>query len=148
MQQTATVKEINSKYATIEVSRKAMCDGCHKSECGGSCPMSGLFSSGKTMTANAINDADAKLGDIVEIETSDREVLASALLVFILPLVSGGIFYAVSSLLSLDVKLCTILAVAGFIIPLPFLKLLENKTKKKDPQIKIVRILSHSDPDN
>ena len=148
MQQTATVKELNGNYAVIEVSRKAMCDGCHKSNCGSSCPMSGLFSSGKTMTAKALNQACAMPGDTVEIETSDREVLTSAVLVFILPILFGGIFYTISSFFDRDVRLCTILAVAGFIIPFPFLRILENKRKNREPQIKITRVISRSTPDN
>ena len=141
----ATVKSADGKYAVIEVSRKAMCDGCHNSDCGGSCPMSGLFSSGKTMTAKAVNQIGAKAGDIVEIETSDREVLSSALCVFILPLIVAAAFYTLASLLSVDIRICTILSAVGFVVPFPFLRLLENKKNKKTPQISVIRIITDAD---
>lgn len=144
MVQTATVKKICGKLAEIEVSRKAMCDGCHNSNCGSGCPMSSLFSSGKSMTATAVNKAGAVPGDTVEIETSDKEVLTSAVLVFILPIILGGVFFAVSSYFGANAYLSAGLAVLGFVLPFPILKIAENKAKTKEPSIIITRIINNN----
>ena len=142
MIQTATVKNVHGKLAEIEVSRKAMCDGCHNTNCGSGCPMSGLFSSGKSMIASALNKAGASPGDTVEIETSDKEVLASAVLIFILPVILGGAFYAVSSYFDLSSYVSAAHAVLGFILPFPIFRIAENKAKKKEPNIIITRIIN------
>ena len=144
MTQTATVKSVNGDKAVIEVSRKAMCDGCHNSNCGGSCPMSGIFSSGKMMTTTAVNKIGAVAGDIVEIETEDKEVLGAALLIFLLPLVLGGLFYTVTSWISDSSLIQTVSAITGFLLPFPFMKLLDNKKRNSAPKISIVRIVKNS----
>ena len=140
MTQIATVKSVNGDTAIIEVSRKAMCDGCHNSNCGSSCPMSGIFSSGKTMTTTAVNKIGAIPGDTVEIETEDREVLGAALFVFFLPLFIGGAFYFISSLLFDSSLIQTVFAIIGFLLPFPFMKIIDNKRKNSEPKITIVRI--------
>ena len=43
MRQRARVKETNGSYATVEVTRSTMCDGCEKSGgCGGHCAITGI----------------------------------------------------------------------------------------------------------
>ncbi len=142
MVQTAIVKSLSGKLCTIEVSRKAMCDGCHKSDCGSGCPMSGLFSSGRAMTATAVNKAGASVGDTVEIETSDSFVLLTAAAVFILPLIFCGIFYLTASYFHLNSYFTTIFAIAGFIIPFFILKMVERRKKDSEPSITVTRILN------
>lgn len=141
MKQTATVKSISGKFAEIEVSRKAMCDGCHNSNCGSGCPMSGLFSVGKSMIASAENRIGASPGDQVEIETSDREVLLSAVLVFILPVITGGLAFMLSSYFGASYLVSAILSVLGFIAPFPFLRIAEKAQKNKSPKIIITKII-------
>ena len=133
MIQTATVKNVHGKLAEIEVSRKAMCDGCHNTNCGSGCPMSGLFSSGKSMIASALNKAGASPGDTVEIETSDKEVLASAVLIFILPVILGGAFYAVSSYFDLSSYVSAAHAVLGLSFRSPYLGSLKTRQKRRSP---------------
>ena len=145
MTQTATVKSVNGDTAVIEVSRKAMCDGCHNSNCGGSCPMSGIFSSGKTMTTTAVNKIGAVAGDTVEIETEDKEVLSAALFVFLLPLIFGGFFYVISSFITDSSVIQTVFAIIGFLFPFPFMKLLDNKRKNAVPKITVVRVINKLD---
>lgn len=148
MVQIAKVKNTNGKHCEIEVSRKAMCDGCHKSDCGSGCPMSGLFSLGRSMTAFAVNKAGASVGDTVEIETSDKSILLTAAAVFVLPIICGGIFYATAYYFRLDSIISAILAIIGFVIPFLFLKIAENQKKDREPSIIVARILkedTHSD---
>ncbi|MBE6707780.1 MAG: hypothetical protein E7578_00885 [Ruminococcaceae bacterium] len=145
MVQRAKVIGFKNGLAEIEVSRKAMCDGCHKMQCSGKCAMSGIMSSGKKMTAYAINKADAEIGDSVEVSTSDKEVLGAAAAVFILPLIMGLICYVTTTLLGLSSDICIISAVVGFIIVFPFLRIFERKMKNNEPRLTILRILSDDD---
>ncbi len=142
MVQKAKVVDISGNLAVVEVSRRAMCDGCHKTGCGGKCAMSAIFATGSTMTASAANDIGAEIGDTVEIETSDREVLGTAAVVFILPIIIGGLFYASGMMLKLSSQICAVLAVAGFAAVLPFLRLIEKKKRKMGPQLFINRIIT------
>lgn len=148
MTQIATVTKIFDNMAEIEVSRKAMCDGCHKTSCGQGCPMSGIFSSGKSMSAIAENKVDAKVGDTVEIETSDKEVLTTAVIVFLIPIICGFVFFSVASLFNLSSHFVAAVAVMGFIIPFPFFKLVEVKSKKKGTKIVITKVISSQQDNN
>lgn len=145
MEQIATVKSVDGGIAVIEVSRKAMCDGCHKSECGSGCPMSGIFSGGSSMTANAKNKVGALPGDTVEINTADSTVLVTALAVFILPIAIGGLFYVLAQYLRFNTTISYASAVVGFILPFLFLKIADSGQKKKEPRITVVRILHSCD---
>ncbi len=147
MEQVATVKSVNGKIAEIEVSRKSMCDGCHQTECASGCAMSSLFSSGKSMRASAINNIGAVPGDTVEVETSDKSVLFTALLVFVLPIIVGCIFYSAARYgAGLSGNYSSAFAVAGFILPFIFLKFIDNKQKNSAPKIVIKRIVkSHGE---
>ena len=145
MIQRAKVVEISDGHAVVQVSRKAMCDGCHKSECGGSCAMSAIFANGSTMTATAVNEAGAVVGDTVEIETSDKEVLGVASLVFLLPVVLGGVLYAAGSLLKLSSEICTAMAVAGFVAVFPFLRIVEKIKRRKGPRLFVIRVVNDNE---
>ena len=96
----ATVLKTEGNIAEIEVRRATMCEGCEKSGgCGGHCDITGIVASGGKMTAKAYNKIGAAAGDTVEVETESSRVLAYAALVFLLPLVIGGIFFAAASAL-------------------------------------------------
>ena len=145
MVQTAKVIGLKDDLAEIEVSRKAMCDGCHQMHCGGKCAMSALMSSGSKMTAYAINNVDATIGDTVEISTSDKEVLTTAAAVFMLPLVIGLLLYMVSVFIGLSSRICVISAIVGFVAVFPVLRILDSKKKQRMPKISILRIISDDD---
>lgn len=146
MLQTATIISTKDNIAVIEVSRKAMCDGCHKSGCdGGGCPMSGLFSAGGKMTANAVNKIGAKPGDTVAVETSDKEVLSLAVLIFMVPIILGWLFYSIASFLGASAALCTVFAVIGFAAVFPFLRIAEKRRRKRLPKLTVIRIVSDND---
>lgn len=141
MVQTAKVIGITDHLAEIEVSRKAMCDGCHKMQCSGKCAMSGLMSSGEKMTSFAVNKVGAKIGDTVEIETSDKEVLGTAALVFLLPLITGFAFYSLAVFLKFTMSIAVAAAVVGFVSVFLFLNLLEKKIRQREPKLTVTRIL-------
>lgn len=145
MVQKAKVVETSGNIATIEVSRKAMCDGCHKTKCGDKCAMSAIFANGSTMSAEAVNSIGAKVGDTVEIETSDSKVLGTATIVFILPILIGALFYTAGVFFGLKAAICVALAVFGFVSVFPFLRIIENKKRKKGPELFICRIITDED---
>ena len=140
MVQKATVISVDGKYAEIEVSRQSMCGGCHQMKCGG-CSIAGLMSSGGKMKALAVNLAEASVGDTVEIETSDREVLKTAAAVFLLPIISGAIFYAAALYFSLPPDICAISAIAGFLLLFLLLRTAEKKLERREPKIVVSKIL-------
>lgn len=145
MVQRAKVIGLDNGLAKIEVSRKAMCDGCHKMQCSGKCAMSGIMSSGNKMTALAVNKADAKVGDTVEISTSDKEVLGAAAIVFILPIAIGLLCFTLAKLLGFSSDISTIAAVAGFAAVFPCLRLFDRKSHKNEPKLVILKVLSDDD---
>ena len=140
MVQKATVLSVDGRYAEIEVSRQSMCGGCHKMKCGG-CSVAALMSSGGKMKALAVNKAEASVGDSVEIETLDREVLKAAVAVFLFPIIFGGIFYAAALYFGLPSDICAISSIAGFLLLFLILRIAEKKLERQEPKIVVSRIL-------
>jgi len=135
----ATVLKTEGNIAVIEVKRATMCEGCEKSAgCGGHCDITGIVANGGKMTARAYNKIGAAAGDTVEVETESSRVLAYAALVFLLPLVVGGIFFAAANAFSLGEGIALISAFAGFLLSFLFTALIDRKAAKKRPDIVIV----------
>ena len=85
MRQIGIVSEVFDGFATVEVSRKSACEGCHAASDGG-CSACISFGNKKT-TARADNSIGAKIGDRVMLETDSRVVILYAAAVFSAPLV-------------------------------------------------------------
>lgn len=77
MLQTGIVKKLNNNTADVEITRS--------SACGDNCASCGLCP-GRTATVTAVNEPNAKVGDTVIIDMSDKKVLGAAALVYIAPL--------------------------------------------------------------
>ena len=82
----AKVIEVNNKYALVEAERKSACDGCHKNADGSACTVCSLMGPNKKITAKAQNKVGAVVGDVVEIESSNKRVMLYAIIVFLLPI--------------------------------------------------------------
>ena len=138
----ATVLKTEGNIAEIEVRRATMCEGCEKSGgCGGHCDISGIVATGGKMTAKAYNKIGAAVGDTVEVETVSSRVLAYAALVFVLPLVIGGMFFAIASAVSESNGIAVAAAFAGFALTFACIAVLDRKAAKKKPDIVIVNRL-------
>ena len=85
MTQTGTViRVIDGNTAAVSVTRRAACKGCSASGCMG-CE--------KKIETKARNDACAREGDCVEIESPSGTIIKYAALVFLFPIVLAIAFY-------------------------------------------------------
>ena len=94
MRITATVTAVHEDgSATVKVSRRAACEGCHRSA-DGNCSVCTLMG-GKSELENRVdNPVGAVEGDTVTVETASSRVMLYAFLVFVAPLLLaiGGYF--------------------------------------------------------
>jgi len=142
MKQKALVKETTEKYAMVEVTRSAMCDGCSQNNCKGhTCSAGAIFGAGKKISAKAKNPLKAVVGDEVVVETKEKSLLFDAALVFLMPLVFCGLFYWLADILFHSVTWAYCGAAVGFIIAFCLLGIIEHIRKEKVPDIVIVEIL-------
>ena len=139
MRQRARVKEVNGPYATVEVARSTMCDGCEKSGgCGGHCAITGLVGDSRAMTARVLNPIGAQVGDLVEVESEERVVLGAAALVFLLPLAVCALFFFLGSRLFGSEGAGVIAAAAGFVLAFAGIGLVDRRLAGRAPKIRIV----------
>lgn len=149
------VISVEGDFATVEVRRRAMCDGCPndtanrapagnneadkntapQSSCGHSCAMGALLGDRKNMNVSVKNTLGAQRGDTVELESPDRTVLSSAFLVFILPLILAFGFWFVADRI-FDKELYSYIAAAcGFALSLAICAAVEKRTEKTGAKI-------------
>lgn len=141
MKQKAVVKSILGDCAMVEVARNSMCDGCANQNCEShTCAAGAMFGSAKTMTVRAKNPVGATVGDTVWVETADSQVLKSAALVFLMPIVVCMILYAIAGTLFSADWIAYAAAGVGFVGAFGALGLLEKKKKKEEPDIVITEI--------
>jgi len=142
MKQKATVIGIDGKYAIVEVSRSTMCEGCHKKDCEShTCEMGSIVGATKTMRARARNPVGAAEGQTVWVETEDKIVLRYAALVFIMPVLVSLLLYGIGSRIAPEGFLSMAMALAGFVISFLFIGWIEQKNRKKEPDIVITEIM-------
>ena len=139
MRQRAKVKELHGPYATVEVTRSSMCEGCEKSGgCGGHCAITGIVGDSRPMTARALNSIGAKVGDTVEVESSERVVLGSAALVFLVPLAFCALFFLLGSHLFGTEGAGVLAGICGFVLAFVCVGLIDKKLARRAPSIRIV----------
>ena len=142
MKQKAIVRAVNGRYATVEVSRSAMCDGCVKQNCTShTCAAGAMFGSAKTMTAKAKNPLGAVVGDTVWVESADKTVLGYAALVFLMPIMICMLFYAAAEALFNTVGVSYAAAALGFAASFAVIGIVEKKKKNDEPDIVIIDIV-------
>ncbi len=152
MLQRATVVEVKDKYAVIEISRRSMCAGCEKNGsegCGGHCDISGIIASDNKTRAEAVNQIGAKVGDVVEADMAESDVLKYAAVVFILPIAVCAVFYMICRrILPAYDAAAYIGAAAGFVMTFAGIAAFDRKRRKEHKvDIEIVKIVSRSRED-
>jgi len=86
MRITAVVTAVHEDgSATVRVSRRAACEGCHKAA-DGNCSVCTLLGGKAELENRADNALGAAVGDTVTVETASGRVLLYAFLVFVAPL--------------------------------------------------------------
>lgn len=138
MTQTAKVRKIVSPdLAMVAVKRVSACaHDCSKCASGG-CKMMDY----PDLTVRAYNGLEAQVGDEVIVESSSKNILSMAAVVYLLPFVLLFLGYAVGSLLGFGENGCLILGgicfAASFLISIA----LNKKVQNSAVQFRIVRIL-------
>lgn len=142
MNQSARVVETDGDYATIELSRKTMCDGCHKKAEGEECSACLSFGD-KTARARAYNKIGARAGDIVEVSAKSERIIMYCALLFLVPIVIAFICYFVA--LEIAADHATIPALAGFIVSFAASCIICEKKAKEKPDLTITKKLGESE---
>ena len=141
MKQKAVVLSTEGKYALVEVSRSAMCDGCVKQDCAGhTCAAGAIFGSAKSMTVRVRNPLHAQVGDTVSVESADKTVLGYAALVFLMPIAVCAVLYGAAQALTEIQWIPYAAAAVGFVGAFALLGGIEQKKKKAEPDIVITEI--------
>ncbi|MBO7148702.1 MAG: SoxR reducing system RseC family protein [Clostridia bacterium] len=137
MIQKAKVTEINGELATVEVSRKSICEGCHNMANSKGCSACLTFGD-KTAYAKAYNTIGAKVGDRVVVSASSQRVISYCAAIFFLPIVLAFAAYFTAE------KLCSenafTFALAVFVTSFALACVLLEKNVKKRPDLEIISI--------
>lgn len=135
MKQIAVVYQVHENIAELLVVQDSMCSGCHSEAGCAACRK-------KTVKTRAENTLLAKVGDRVEIESSDRRILFYALCVFIAPLLAAAGGYLLADALALGgwgkLLLCVGCMAAVFLL----LRLTLNRRAAGRFDIRMNRILA------
>lgn len=143
MEQNARVISVERGFATVEIKRLAACDTCHKAESG--CAVCSLLSSGAVHTSRVKDPIGVSVGDRVLLVANDSRILLYSLLVFILPLVSAAVAYAVAALVGASLVWRVASAAFFFIAFYVLLYFTVNKSEKRSPGIRIACVLPEGD---
>ena len=126
--------------AIVCAERKSACAECHAAGGGKTCGACDIFLGDDKFTAEADNSIGAKAGDTVTVESPSGYVIASAALLFILPIVIAALFYG--AVYMVYPGYAPIGALCGVILCYAVIFLIEKITKKKKSRMKIVKILN------
>lgn len=148
MRQTAVVISKKGNIAEIRVERASMCDGCTHKQCEShTCAAGNLMGADKTMVTHAYNAVDADVGDTVSVETATKKVLTYAALVFLMPLVFCGAFYAIGNVVFHSAAGAYGLAGGGFLLAFCMIAIVERRVEKHRPDIVIRAVLRKGSAD-
>ena len=75
------------------------------------------------------------------VESPDAGVLGAAAIVFIMPLIFGGLGYFAAAMLGAAEMICAAVAAVGFVLSLVILRIINGASQKKGPTLRIVKII-------
>ena len=139
MTQTARVREIlSSGIAMVAVKRVSACaHDCSKCVSGGC-----MMMEHPDLTVRAYNEPNAKVGDMVLVESSSKSILSMAAIVYLLPFVFLFLGYAVGGLLGLGESVSLAVGVACFLVSFLIPICLNKRMQNSGVQFYITRIIS------
>ena len=129
MTEVGKVVKQNKSFVTVRVNRKSSCDKC------GLC----AFKPGMLhVDIKLQNEHDCTVGDEVEIEISDKSVVKIAFLVYLVPLLIGGLAFLIAFLCKANEvwQFVTFIVATGLgFLPLILIDKSFMKDKKAQPKI-------------
>ena len=136
MIQTAVVKRIlSSGVAQVSLMRQLEC-GLSCKSCEG-CPQKPT----DEILAQADNAVNAKVGDVVEVESNSGSAIGIAALVYLVPCIFLVLGYLLGAWLGLSEGLCVLLAFLGLVVGfVPALLLNWAIARRDKPEFTILRI--------
>lgn len=139
MTQTAKVKKILSdSIAEVAVKRVSACaHDCDKCASGG-CQMM----EHPDLTVKAYNQPDARVGDVVLVESSSKRILSMAAVVYLLPFALLLVGYIIGSMLGFGENICLLLGGACFVLSFLISIALNKRVQKNSVHFTIVRVLN------
>ena len=144
MKKIAEIVSIEGNIARIKVERSSMCDGCavkaQSDKC--SCSHASLLGEAKSFEADAVCDIPVSIGDKVIIETADSQVLRTAVLVFILPIVFFIAAYSLALYFTNSGAVSFVSAGIAFLLSFVFIGIAEKKKRNKLPDITVTEVVS------
>ncbi len=120
MVETGEVIKTKKDKVIISFERKTECDKC------------GMCAFGKDdmkVKLTLKNEVGAVKGDIVEVSMGDKFVLASAFIVYLIPIILVGLFLGLAIYFNLAEYIQIILAVLGLVLGFVFSFLIDKKLK-------------------
>lgn len=124
LEDLAVVTEVHSEHVLVQMMKS---DSCH------SCGLSG-FCHGKehTVTHKIAAEGNYKIGDIVKVEISAGVRIITSMLVFLVPVLTLIIFYAIAAyLLNLSEPLSILISFSGLILSGIAIYLVDKNLGKK-----------------
>ncbi len=134
MKEVAKVVKTNQDCSVVYVEKKDECSKC------GMC----LFpQNAKGVEINAVNPIDAKVGDTVIIELSERGKLLGVFLAFVVPLLLIGISFLINALTLKNDLFTLALVISLVVLWYLILPLIDKKLKvKKDYRAQIISLIN------
>lgn len=143
METRARVVETDEKthIAIVESRRKSACDGCHKNTDGNGCAVCSLMGGDPAIRTRADNSIGAKVGDTVTIASDSSRVMRYAALVFLMPLLCGGIAYLFASAITTAPLPQALAALCGFALAFLGLRIYSSRVIARRCDTKITAVL-------
>lgn len=144
METRARVVEVDPKtgVAIVESHRKSACDGCHKNTDGNGCAVCSLMGGDPAIRTRADNSIGAKVGDTVTIASDSSRVMRYAALVFLMPLLCGGIAYLIATAITTAPLPQALAALCGFALAFLGLRVYSSRVIARRCDTKITAVLN------
>lgn len=133
-----TVISVDGNMATVRAERKSACAECHAQ--GKACAACDIFLGDDKFECKAYNRINAKVGDEVIVQASSGYVIASAALLFILPLAIAAICYVIALCLKLN-EYAPLFAIGGVVVSYAVIFITERSAKKKHDRMIITELV-------
>lgn len=135
MKEIGKVVEVNKNLATVRLSRKASCENCNQ------CGLKKRDTHIDIVVENLLN---VSVGDDVTIEMSNANVVKSALIIYVIPLVLSLIGLLIGELFKMEEIFQIVLIFGGLLIGGFAVFLIDKKLKKQKFLPNMVEIVKDS----